>query len=154
MVWLRKDLNLHYASSLQMCHRHHPEASARLRMNFLKWAQLLYCLWLVIFFFAAIITNSISMKCAMRITTSCKPALCEWCAVLHLSVQAAPWVVSNEWWEIFPRVQCCFAGKSHRGSDDDMSCSYVKKFRDSRLLTMLTRAHARTHQTPSTCSFA
>lgn len=106
-------------------------------------------------FVAAIITNSISMKCAMRIT-SCKPALCEWCAfkVLHLSAQAAPWVVSNEWWEIFPSVQCCFAGKSHRGSDDDMSCSYVKKFRDSRLLTMLTRAHARTHQTPSTCSFA
>lgn len=89
------------------------------------------------------------MKCAIRIIASCKPALCE-CAfsVLHLSIQAAPSVVSNEWWEIFPCVQCCFAGGSHGGSDDDVSCSYVKSLETPvywQCWLEHTRAHIKLH---------
>lgn len=146
---LHKNLNLHYACSLQICHKHHREASARLRMNFkisticcTACDQWYFCCY----YYLELCTL---MKCAIKIIASCKPALCE-CAfrVLHLSIQAAPSVVSNEWWEIFPDVQCCFAGGSHGGSDDDVSCSYVKSLETPvywQCWLEHTRAHIKLH---------
>lgn len=132
---------------MQICHEHHHEASVKLRMNF-KIGTICYTAcdqWYFCCYYYRKLC--ISMKCAIRITASCclnAPSKSE----LHLSVQAAPWVVSNEWWEIFPGVQCCFAGGSHRGSDDDMSCSYVKNLETPvywQCWLEHTRAHIKLH---------
>lgn len=64
-------------------------------------------------FVATIVTKCVLTKCAIRIAASCKPALHE-CTfkVLHLSVQAAPWVYQMNGGKFFPVYSATLHGEA------------------------------------------